>query len=134
LSTKEVKLELPEGISLDAPPVRTSEGEVAWRIKPEMEGDHVLKIQAGGHTEEKLLSIGGEPRKVSVLRTKSWEAFLYPAELVPAADSPVESIRVDRLDQPLSFFPDGEGGILAWFFGFSLLSGFLLKDRFGVTL
>lgn len=130
----EVKLELPAGVTLDAPPVRTADGEVAWRLKLDTAGDHVLKLSAGGTTEEKTLSVGGEPRKVSVLRTKSWEALLYPAEAVPASTSPFYEIAVDRLDQPLDFFPDGESGILAWFFGVSLLAGFLLKDYFGVTL
>ena len=44
------------------------------------------------------------------------------------------SITLDRKDRSLLFFPDGESGILGWFFGASLLAGFLLKDRFGVTL
>ncbi len=134
VTARDVKLELPPGVSLDAPPVRTADGEVAWRLRLDEPGDHVLKIQAGGTTEEKLLSVGGEARKVSPLRTKSWEALLYPAEPVPAADSPVYSIHLDRRDQDLGVFPAGEGGILAWFFGFSLLAGLLLKDRFGVTL
>lgn len=134
VSPRDVRLELPAGVSLDAGPVRTTDGEVAWRLKLDSAGDHVLKLSAGGVTEEKRLEVGGEARKVSPLRTKSWEAFLYPAEPVPAADSPFEEIRLERLDQPLAFFPDGEGGILLWFFGFSLLAGFLLKDFFGVTL
>jgi hypothetical protein len=36
--------------------------------------------------------------------------------------------------RPLAWLPDGEGGILAWFFVASLASGFLLRGRFGVTL
>jgi hypothetical protein len=133
-SARDVKLELPPGLSLDAPPVRTADGEVAYRIRLDSPGDHVVKLQVGGVTEEKQVAVGGEARKVSPLRTKSWEALLYPAEPVPAADSPIYSIHLDRRDQDLGPFPSGEGGILAWFFGFSLLAGFLLKDRFGVTL
>jgi hypothetical protein len=34
----------------------------------------------------------------------------------------------------LRFFPDGEGGILGWFFVLSLVAGFALKDVVGVTL
>ena len=134
VAARDVKLDLPPGLSLDAPPVRTADGEVAYRLRLDAPGDHVVKIQAGGTTEEKVVSVGGEARKVSPLRTKSWEALLYPAEPVPAADSPIYSIHLDRRDQDLGPFPAGEGGILAWFFGFSLLAGFLLKDRFGVTL
>lgn len=131
---KDVRLELPPGLTLDAPPVRTVDGEIAWRVRLGAPGDHVLVLTAGDQREEKQLAVGGDPRKVSALRTKSWEALLYPAEPVPAAGSFLESVHVDRIDQPLALFPDGEGGILLWFFGFSLASGFLLKDRFGVTL
>ena len=134
LTPRDVTLDLPKGVTLDAPPVRTADGEVAWRLRLDEAGDHVLKLHAGAQTEEKLLQVGGEARKVSPLRTKSWEALLYPAEPVPSADSFAESIRIDRRDQDLGVFPAGEGGILLWFFGFSLAAGFLLKDRFGVTL
>lgn len=134
VSARDVKIELPFGLSLDAPPVRTADGEIAYRLRLDKAGDHVVKLEAGGKVEEKLVSVGGGPRKVSPLRTKSWEALLYPAEPVPAADSPIYSIHLDKRDQDLGVFPSGEGGILLWFFGFSLLAGFLLKDRFGVTL
>ncbi|MDP2305891.1 MAG: hypothetical protein Q8P18_07665 [Pseudomonadota bacterium] len=131
---RDVTLALPAGLSLDAPPVRTADGEIAWRLHLDTPGDHVLVVTAGGTTEEKVVAVGGEPRKVSVLRTKSWEALLYPAEAVPVASSPIESLSIDRADRDLGWLPSGEGGILGWFFGFSLLAGFALKDRFGVTL
>ncbi|MDP2316848.1 MAG: hypothetical protein Q8P41_28410 [Pseudomonadota bacterium] len=134
VSVRDVTLKLPAGLSFDAPPVRTSDGEIAWRLRLDEPGDHVVTVQAGTLAEEKLVSVGGAARKVSPLRTKSWEALLYPAEAVPAADSFVASITLDRLDQDLGVFPSGESGILGWFFGFSLLAGFALKDRFGVTL
>lgn len=131
---RDVTLELPEGVELDAPPVRTPDGEIAWRLRAKAPGDHVLKVHAGPVVEEKTLSVGGDPRKVSILRTKSWEALLYPAEAVPAADSPVYSLKVAHPTRPLNVFPDGEEGLLLWFFAASLGAGFLLKDRFGVTL
>jgi hypothetical protein len=130
----DVTLDLPAGLTLDAPLVRTADGEVAARLRLDTEGDHTVTVHAGSTDETMTVSVGGEPRKVSVLRTKDWEALLYPAAPVPASDSPVESITLDRKDRSLLFFPDGESGILGWFFGASLLAGFLLKDRFGVTL
>jgi hypothetical protein len=131
----DVTLELPPGVELDAPPVRTAGTTVAWRLRPTAPGDHVLKVHAGDRVEEKRLSAGGEARKVSVLRTKGLEAILYPAEPVPAPDSPIYSLSLmERHDQPLGFLPAGESGILLWFFAVSLLAGFLLKDFFGVTL
>lgn len=129
----DVSLELPKGVTLDAPPVRTSDGVVVWRVRPEA-GDHVLKLHAGGETQEKGLAVGGEPRKVPVMRTASLEAFLYPGEAALGGDSAFASIAVKYPPRELPVFPDGEGGILAWFFIFSLAAGFALKDRFGVTL
>lgn len=131
-AAKDVTLTLPSGVVLDAPVVRTTDGEAAWRLVPEIAGDHVLSLSAGGVTESITLSAGGDARKVTVLRTTSWEAVLYPAENVPSG--PFEELRLDRRDRALPFFPDGEGGILLWFFGFSLAAGFALKDKFGVTL
>jgi hypothetical protein len=135
VTAQDVTMDLPAGLSLDAPPVRTADGEVAWRLRLDQPGDYSLTLHAGAATETKTLAVGGEPRKVSVLRTKSWEALLYPAEAVPAADSPFKEISIlARKDQAMAFFPEGESGILGWFFGVSLVAGFLLKDLFGVTL
>jgi hypothetical protein len=130
----DVRLELPEGIRLDAPPVRTPDGEIVWRVKAEAAGDHVLKIHVGDRVIEKGLAVGGDPRKVPVMRTKSWEALLYPGEATMPSESPLYSVDLHYPDRKLAFFPDGEGGVLLWFFVASLAAGFLLKNRFGVTL
>ncbi len=133
-AASEITLELPPGIRLDAPPVRTPSGEAVWRVHAEKAGDYVLKLNVGGVTLEKGVAVGGEPRKVPVMRTKSWEGFLYPGEAGVPADSPFYSIGLHYPDREIAFFPDGEGGILLWFFVLSLVAGFVLKDYFGVTL
>jgi hypothetical protein len=129
----DVRLELPEGVALDAPPVRTPDGEVVWRLRAEGAGDHVLRILVGDQVLEKKLAVGGVPRKVPVMRTKSWEQLLYPAESAIPGGSPLYSVDLHYPDRPLRFFPDGEGGILLWFFVASLAAGIALKGRFGVT-
>lgn len=129
----DVRLELPDGVALDAPPVRTPDGEVVWRLRAETEGDHVLRILVGEQVLEKKLAVGGAPRKVPVMRTKSWEQLLYPAEGAIPSESPLYSVDLHYPDRPLYFFPDGEGGILLWFFVASLAAGIALKNRFGVT-
>jgi hypothetical protein len=134
VSPRDVRLELPEGVRLDAPPVRTPDGEIVWRVKAEAAGDHVLKIHVGDRVIEKGLAVGGDPRKVPVMRTKSWEALLYPGEATMPSESPLYSVDLHYPDRKLAFFPDGEGGVLLWFFVASLAAGFLLKNRFGVTL
>jgi hypothetical protein len=129
-----VKLVVPDGITLDAPPVRTADGEVAWRLRTEREGDFVLQVHVGNEVVEKGIAVGGAPRKVPVMRTKGWEGFLYPGEAALPGDSSVYRIALSYPDRKLTALPDGEVGILATFFGLSLLSGFALKGVFGVTL
>ena len=129
-----VRLEMPQGLSLDAPPVRTAEGEIAWRFRAEAAGDHVVAIRVGDAVVEKTIAVGGPARTVPVLRTKSLEGFLYPGEPALPDDSPVHTVRVRYPERDLGWLPSGEMGILATFFGLSILSGFALKGVFGVTL
>jgi hypothetical protein len=129
-----VRLVLPDGIELDAPPVHTADGRVVWRLRAESEGDYVLALHVGDDVVEKRLAVGGPARKVPLLRTKGWEGFLYPGEPALSKDSPVYRIFLPYPERELAGLPDGELGILATFFGLSLLSGFALKGLFGVTL
>ncbi len=129
----DVRLELPAGLSLTAPAVPGA-GEIAWRLKVDEPGDHVLKIHVGDEVIEKGLAAGGESRKVPFMRTKSWEGYLYPGEAALAADSPVKEIRLQYPDRPIPGLPDGEGGILISFFLLSIGAGLALKGVFGVTL
>jgi hypothetical protein len=134
VSPLDVRLELPEGVALDAPPVRTAEGEIFWRLRAETPGDHVLSLRLGGETLTKTWAVGGDHRKIPVKRTKSWEAFLYPGEPALGRSSAVQSVSLAYPERELGVLPGGELGILALFFGLSLLAGFALKGRFGVTL
>jgi hypothetical protein len=134
VSPRDVRLELPEGVALDAPPVRTSDGEIFWRLRAEAPGDHVLALHVGAETLTKGWAVGGDHRKVPLKRTKSWDAFLYPGEPALAASSAVQTIALAYPERDLGLLPGGELGILATFFGVSLLAGFALKGRFGVTL
>jgi hypothetical protein len=134
IPSREVRLELPEGVALDAPPVRTADGEIFWRLRAVAPGDHVLSLHVGNETLTKGWAVGGDPRKVPLKRTKTWDAFLYPGEPALAASSAVETIALAYPERRLGLLPGGEFGILATFFGVSLLAGFALKGRFGVTL
>ena len=125
---------LPAGITLEAPAVRTADGQVFWRVRADQPGDHVLQIQVGDEIFEKGWAVGGELRKVPVMRLRSWEAVMYPSEDVLPADGPVVSLELAMVTRPLDFFPDGELGILAWFFVLSMAVGIAVKGFFGVTL
>ncbi len=134
VSTSDVSLSLPEGVKLDAPPVRTADGQAFWRLTATQPGDHVLTIQVGDETLKKTWAVGGEARKIPVKRFRSWEALLYPGEPAIPRTSPVQSIELAMHTRPLAYMPDGEFGILVSFFVISMAAGFALKDLFGVTL
>jgi hypothetical protein len=129
-----VRLELPAGVSQVAPPVRTPDGQIYWSLRADAPGDHVLNIHVGDTVVEKGLAVGGIPRKVPVMRTKSLDALLYPGEGGLPGDSPVYDVRIRYPERELAYLPDGELGILIFFFVLSLVSGYALKDVFGVVL
>ena len=135
LALADVSLVLPAGVSLDAPPVRMGgTGEIAWRLRVEQPGDHELAIHLGERVETKGLYAGGEPRKMPVMRTKSWEGFLYPGEAGLDSDSPMYSAKLSYPERELPVIPSGEFGILLTVLVVSLAAGFALKGVFGVTL
>lgn len=131
---RDVSLELPKGVSLDAPRVRTADGQVFWRLRAEQSGDHVLEVSVGDEILEKRWAVGGEDRKIPVKRLRSWEALLYPGEAPIPSGSPVVSLELAGDTRSLSWLPDGEAGILIWAMVLSMVAGVALKDVFGVTL
>jgi len=129
-----VTLEVPDGIHIDAPPVRTTEGDVFWRLRLDSDGDHVARLTLNGETLTKTISVGGAPRKVSIMRTNQWMGILYPGEAPLTAQSPIQSITFAMPETELGWLPGGELGIVLWFLGISLLVGYAFKDLFGVSL
>jgi hypothetical protein len=134
ISSRDVSLKLPAGVTLDAPVVRTADGQAFWRVRADQAGDHVLTVKVGDESFEKIWAVGGESRKVPVKRLRGWEALLYPGESAIPSDAPVLSLELGMNIRPLRYLPDGEFGILIWTMGVSILAGVALKDLFGVTL
>jgi hypothetical protein len=128
-----ISARFPEQIAVQAGPVRTADGRALWRLEMLADGDHAIEISVGDETEQKIVAVGGQPRKIPVLRTRGWEALLYPGEPALPATSSFASIRLRAPDRDLSPFPSGEGGILLWFFAASLFAGIVLRKRLGVT-
>jgi hypothetical protein len=134
ISSQDVSLEIPDGVHLDAPAVRTADGQVFWRVRADQPGDHVFQVQVGDEIYEKGWAVGGGPRKIPVKRLRSWEAVLYPGEAAIPSGAPILSLELDMHTRPLDFVWDGELGILMWAMVLSLVAGIALKDFFGVTL
>jgi hypothetical protein len=134
ISPHSVTADVPAGVAVEVGPVSTADGRIFWRLRMLEDGDHVVTLHAGDDSEQKIVPVGNGPRKVPVLRTRTWEALLYPGETALPAGSSFETIKLAAPDRNLKPFPSGEGGILLWFFAASLVAGFLLRKRLGVTL
>lgn len=133
-SSREVALELPVGVALDAGPVQTADHQVFWRLRAEREGDHVLKVSVGDRVFEKGWAVGGEPRKVPQKKLRGAGAILYPAEGALPADGPLLSMELEMHPRPLGPLPAGELGVVLWALVLSLVAGFAVKGVFGVTI
>ena len=134
LASRDVALELPDGVSLDAPPVQTADHQVFWRLRADQPGDHVLSLKVGDDVFEKGWAVGGEPRKVPVKRLRGLEAILYPGEAALPGDGPLLSIELEVHPRELGPLPAGELGIVLWVLILSLAAGFAVKGLFGVTI
>ena len=134
VSPRDVTLQLPAGVKLDAPAVRTADAQVFWRLRAEQAGDHVLRVAVGDEGFEKRWAVGGGARKVPVKRLRSWEALLYPGESAIPSGAPVLSLELNAKTRRLDYLPEGELGILIWTMVLSLAAGVALKGVFGVTL
>ncbi|MGH0032886.1 MAG: hypothetical protein ACQGVC_24100 [Myxococcota bacterium] len=133
-SPKDVELALPDGVVLDAGPVRTADHQVFWRLRADAPGDHVLRVSVGDETYEKGWAVGGEPRKVPQKRLRGLEAVLYPAEGALPGDGPLVSMELEMHPRTLGPLPAGELGIVLWALVLSLAAGFAVKGVFGVTI
>jgi len=134
LTARDVSATFPPGVAVQAGPVRTADGRVFWRLQMLEDGNQAITLRAGDETEVKVVAVGDGPRKVPVLRTRTWQALLYPGEPALPSGSAFQTISLRVPERDLSPFPSGEGGILAWFFVASLVAGFLLRKRLGVTI
>ena len=131
---EEISLELPPGVVLDAPPVKTADHQVFWRLRAEESGDYVLGVAVGDEVYPKGWAVGGEARKVPVKRLRGLGAILYPGEEALPGDGPLLSIELPMHSRSLGPLPEGELGIVLWTLVFSLAAGFAVKGLFGVTI
>lgn len=131
----ELRLDLPAGVALDAPPVRIPRlGEVAWRLRATSAGDHAMRLSAGGVNAEKRVTVSGDggTAALPVLRSTSLaDLALFPAE----APAPAPFRRLE-VQYPRASFCLGSWALPWWlaFLVLSLLAGLGLKGVFGVEV
>lgn len=136
-----VSLELPDGVVREAGPVRTTDGEIAWRLRADTAGDHTIGVRVGDEVVSKGVAVGGDQRKVPVLRSKDWvDLMLYPGEDTLPADSPVLSAKwstpattAGYPSRDLGWMPGGEAGLMLVVLIVSIVAAFGLRNVFDVT-
>lgn len=126
-------LEVPEGVTVETPAVwLPGRDSLVWRISAEKPGEHELRIRVGADTFTKTLRVGDEIARRSPLRVAaSMGDLLYPAEAPLPGSGPVQAISLGY--RAGASFAGLSGWVWA-FFGLTLVIGFALKDRFGVTI
>ncbi len=128
-------LELPEGISVEGPPLRIpSLREINWRLRVQSPGIHRIRIVANQASVEKLLYAGDGLFPISDhIQQSSLGSMAQAAE--PPLDSAarVQSIWLEH--------PERELRVLGWrthwllfFFVVSVVPAYLLKGLFGVEV
>ena len=136
INEADVELKLPEGVKLDAMPLRIeNENEIDWRVIVEKEGNYELIFNVRGKSYTKKLSalpvlgrVGATIEKVNYEHL-----LLTPAETPLSSESAVQEIRIDYPEMKLMFW----GVDVHWlivFFVLSIISAFGLKGVFGVQV
>jgi hypothetical protein len=123
-ANKDVAIELPEGVTMDAPPVRAAyEHAIYWRLTPTKAGAAVLRWKMGDQTVEKRVAIADGRRDlmpVSVLRPDAsfWDRIFHPGEAAFGSSSPVQRIAVSNAKRSTPIF----GLNIPWWVTFLIVS------------
>ena len=139
LATKTpVTLTASPGVRVMSAPLRIdSEGEIDWKLRAELPGEHTLTFETPTGPVTKSFTVGPQRRVGTIAaiaaRAGTWDAFLYPVDQSIARDSVVERIVVDYPARDLSIL----GLSLHWllvFFVVSVVFGYALKGVFGIEV
>lgn len=132
----EIRLEAPDGVKVESPAVwSAAKNQVTWRIAGETEGDYELGVRVGDRVYTKSLVVSDRRERRSPTRVAggltSFDDLLHPAERTIATDAPISAISVDYDEAGMTL------ELANWIWAFFLLTivvGFAVKDRFGVTI
>lgn len=136
LPQSDVRLALPEGLRVDAPPLRiASEKEIDWRIRGQEAGNFVVQFQMSGQRYSKMVTFANSRSRVSPKATAegAWQAFLFPGERTLSKGGPVR--RIETVYQPAAV--PVFGWRMHWlipFFVLTMIFAFALKGFFRVEI
>jgi hypothetical protein len=133
----EVGLEVPEGVTVETPPVRTPElRTIDWRLRPERNGIYELRIRVGEDVQAKRLVVGEPVKMLAPKRegTNAFYVFTNPGEPPLPRSSPIRRIEIP-------YEMNGTIPVLGidmwWVVVFLLVSvgfGFAIKGALGVEI
>lgn len=135
----EVKLTMPEGLSIEAGPVRVpANSEYFYRMKVDRAGQYDLAVMVNGEEYTKRIDADETVVTVSPGRYKSsrtLDAFEHPGEQPWAASALLEAVEVEHNHRKdMAGIP---GDLWAWLWVFCIVglgAGFAVKGVFKVTI
>ena len=130
-----ISLDVPDGVTIETPPVKIrSTPEVAWRLRVDTPGDHLLVMRVGSDRLEKRIVSGTRWGPVAQLRSSRFlDTLLYTGEAPIASDHSIETVEIAY--PPLEMSLLGLG--VDWLIGFFVLSmacGYAFKGVLGVEV
>lgn len=132
----DLRLDVPDGVTVETKAIRIpNTREVAWRVRIEADGEHRMRVLAGGQEIETRLIAGGQWGAVPQRRTGRGvlDTLLYPGEPPIPTDHPVEAVEIVYPPLELRAFGWSINWLVA-FFVLSLVFGFAFKDMLGVEI
>lgn len=134
LESMDAALEVPEGITVETPPLRIPESrEVVFRIRADTEGRHALGVKTQGEVKTKTISVGDTGQPISPQRSiHLGQRLIYPAE--PGLRS--QWLSSIELEYPSRFLHMG-GLEMHWVWVFlivSILAGMVVKNLLKIEL
>ncbi len=135
-SLNDVVLELPDGLSLDIPPVRIDQlREINWRIKIERSGVFDIVFRSDNKTVKKRLQVVDSlsPLASRIARDDFQTALLNPGESSLQNSSFASMVSISYPKREFQFLGISIHWLVA-FFVFSLIAAFACKGFLGVEV
>jgi hypothetical protein len=132
----EATIDLPQEISLTAPPVHVaSENEIIWRLVGSKAGKYNVRVVADGQSADKAVFIGNGVQRISTIRLRGhfFDRIFSSSEPALPENSPIESMSINYPDRNIEV----AGYAINWiwlFFILSMVAGFIFKELLGIQI